>query len=261
MRWSRRPARPASTAAWASRRRRRSRSAPRPERGSNGCRSRRSPTAAASPRTAPASTLAPGAEMIGWDLTALGLPASDQPFVAGRFTQSIELPGRWLERGTVRGDDPALLDSPLGWAGQRTLATLWFAAGEAIAAARREACSTPPAPPATPIRSAATPAPPRVDPGVIVVRVLRRGSSRRWICWPRSGAPGARSPGSSRPRRRASGGPERPRRARGDATYDPSAPGSGTGLAASLPARPRRRPSTDKNDCDGPDAARTRTSS
>jgi len=116
--------------------------------------------------------LAPGAEMIGWDLTALGLPASDQPFVAGRFTQSIELPGRWLERGTVRGDDAALLDSPLGWAGQRTLATLWFAAGGAIAAERREslleaaraACDAHPLG-----RHAGATA---VDPGVIVVRVL-----------------------------------------------------------------------------------------
>jgi len=116
--------------------------------------------------------LAPGAEMIGWDLTALGLPASEQPFVAGRFTQSIELAGRWLERGMVRGDDPALLDSPLGWAGQRTLATLWFAAGEAIVAARRDrlldaaraACDTHPLG-----RHAGATA---VDPGVIVVRVL-----------------------------------------------------------------------------------------
>ena len=83
--------------------------------------------------------LDPGAEMIGWDLTALGLPASDQPFVAGSFTQSIELPGRWLERGTVRGDAPALLDSPLGWAGQRVLATLWFGAGGPIAEPRRDA--------------------------------------------------------------------------------------------------------------------------
>ncbi len=116
--------------------------------------------------------LAPGAEMIGWDLTALGLPASDQPFVAGRFTQSIEVAGRWLERGTVRGDDRALLDSPLGWAGQRTLATLWFAAGEAIANERREtlldaaraACDAHPLG-----RQAGATA---VDPGVIVVRVL-----------------------------------------------------------------------------------------
>ena len=80
-----------------------------------------------------------GAETIGWDLTALGLPTSDQPFVAGSFSQSIEFPGRWLDRGTVRGDAPALLDSPLGWAGRRVLATLWFAAGTPIAEARRDA--------------------------------------------------------------------------------------------------------------------------
>jgi len=116
--------------------------------------------------------LAPGAEMIGWDVTALGLPASGQPFVAGRFTQSIEITGRWRERGTVRGDAPALLDSPLGWAGERTLATLWFAAGEAIEPARRErlvdaaraACDAHP----LAARSGTT----AVDPGVIVVRVL-----------------------------------------------------------------------------------------
>ncbi len=57
---SRPPARPASTAASASRRRSRWRSAPRPVRGSNGCRSRPSPTAAASPRTGPASRSRPG---------------------------------------------------------------------------------------------------------------------------------------------------------------------------------------------------------
>jgi urease accessory protein len=80
-----------------------------------------------------------GAEMIGWDLTALGLPASDQPFVAGSFTQSIAIPGTWLERGKVAGDDLRLLDSPMGWAGHRVLATLWFAAGSKIAETRREA--------------------------------------------------------------------------------------------------------------------------
>ena len=80
--------------------------------------------------------LAPGAEMIGWDVTALGLPASEQPFVAGRFTQTIELPGSWLERGSVRAADSRLLDAPLGWAGERVLATLWFAAGSALAEPR-----------------------------------------------------------------------------------------------------------------------------
>jgi urease accessory protein len=83
--------------------------------------------------------LAPGAEMIGWDVLALGLPASDQAFERGRFTQSVEMPGRWLERGVVPADDTRLLDSPLGWAGHRVLGTLWFAAGVALPATRREA--------------------------------------------------------------------------------------------------------------------------
>ena len=80
-----------------------------------------------------------GAEMIGWDVTALGLPASDLPFEAGSFTQSIELPGRWIERGIVRADDHRLLDSPLGWAGQRVLGVVWFAAGSALEPSRRDA--------------------------------------------------------------------------------------------------------------------------
>jgi urease accessory protein len=83
--------------------------------------------------------LEPGAEMIGWDLLALGLPASGQPFDRGSFTQAVELPGRWLERGVVRADDTRLLDSPLGWAGHRVMGMVWFAAGAALTAPRREA--------------------------------------------------------------------------------------------------------------------------
>lgn len=83
--------------------------------------------------------LAPEAQLIGWDLLALGLPAGHEPFDHGAFQQQLELPGHWLERGTVRGDDTLLLDSPLGWAGHRVLATLWMAAGNAWAPARRDA--------------------------------------------------------------------------------------------------------------------------
>ena len=83
--------------------------------------------------------LAPGAEMMGWDVLALGLPASGEVFDEGRYTQQIELPGVWLERGTVDGSDRLLLDSPLGFAGRSVLATLWFAGGSALATARREA--------------------------------------------------------------------------------------------------------------------------
>lgn len=83
--------------------------------------------------------LAPGAEMIGWDLLALGLPASKMAFERGRYTQSIELPGRWLERAVLDASDHRLLDSKLGWAGHRVMGTLWFAAGSALSAPRRDA--------------------------------------------------------------------------------------------------------------------------
>jgi len=82
--------------------------------------------------------LATGAEMIGWDVLALGLPASNEAFDSGRYAQQIELPGVWLERGVVDGGDTLLLDSPLGWAGHRVMATMWFAAGSPLAAPRRE---------------------------------------------------------------------------------------------------------------------------
>ncbi|WP_284620381.1 urease accessory protein UreD [Aquabacterium humicola] len=83
--------------------------------------------------------LTDGAEMIGWDVLALGLPAAGQAFDGGRFLQQLELPGAWLERGSIDGGDALLLDSPLGFAGRRVLATLWFAAGSAIERARAEA--------------------------------------------------------------------------------------------------------------------------
>lgn len=83
--------------------------------------------------------LAPGAEMMGWDILALGLPASGEAFDAGRYTQQIELPGVWLERGVIDGEDARLLDSPLGLAGHRVLATMWLAAGSKLSVARRDA--------------------------------------------------------------------------------------------------------------------------
>lgn len=83
-------------------------------------------------------TLAPAAQMIGWDLLALGLPAAGQPFDAGRVLQQLELPGLWLERGRIDGADRALLDSPLGLDGHGVMATLWLADGAALARERRE---------------------------------------------------------------------------------------------------------------------------
>ncbi len=84
-------------------------------------------------------TLDPGAEMIGWELLALGAPAADESFAAGRFEQHLELPGVWLERGVIHSADRRLLDSPLALAGRSTLLTLWFAAGRVIDDARLQA--------------------------------------------------------------------------------------------------------------------------
>jgi urease accessory protein len=116
--------------------------------------------------------LAQGAEMIGWDVTALGPPESERPFDAGRFTQSIELPGRWLERGSIAAGDDRLLDSPLGWAGRRVLATMWFASGDSLDPARSEALLDAARSAAATHPLAATAGATSPQRGVIVVRAL-----------------------------------------------------------------------------------------
>ena len=82
--------------------------------------------------------LAPGAECMGWDVTALGLPHAGQPFETGRFVQHIEAPGRWLERGVINAADHPLLESPQGLAGHRCMASLFFVVGTPLERARRD---------------------------------------------------------------------------------------------------------------------------
>ena len=82
--------------------------------------------------------LAPGAECMGWDVTALGLPHAGQPFETGRFVQHIEAPGRWLERGVINAADHRLLESPQGLAGHRCMASLFFVVGTPLERARRD---------------------------------------------------------------------------------------------------------------------------
>ena len=119
--------------------------------------------------------LAPLAQMIGWDLLALGLPAAGQPFDTGRFEQQIELPGIWIDRGIVDVDTAfgrRLLDSPLGWDGRTAVGTLWCAAGtgwpattvEALLSSAREVLEA--APGGDP-GGASSP-----DPRIVVVRAL-----------------------------------------------------------------------------------------
>ncbi|MDP3700718.1 MAG: urease accessory protein UreD [Hylemonella sp.] len=116
--------------------------------------------------------LAPGAELMGWDVTALGLPAADLPFREGSFAQHLEVPGVWLEQGRIAASDARLMDGPLGLAGQRCLATLFFVAGEPIARTRREAAldAVRELIDAHPLRATAGATSPH--PQVLVVRVL-----------------------------------------------------------------------------------------
>jgi len=116
--------------------------------------------------------LAEGAQMIGAEVLALGLPAAGDSFDHGEITLHLALPGRWLEHGRIDGADQLLRESPLGLAGHSVMGTLWLADGQAIGRERREALveaarSTCDAHPLA--ASAGTTA---LDDGLIVLRVL-----------------------------------------------------------------------------------------
>ncbi len=76
--------------------------------------------------------LAPGSEILGWDITALGLPHAQQAFERGSFLQHLEAPGVWLERGEMRATDQRLMQGPAGLAGNACLGTLFFVTGSPI---------------------------------------------------------------------------------------------------------------------------------
>ena len=82
--------------------------------------------------------LEPGAEVMAWDVTALGLPQAQLPFVSGRFCQHLELPEVWLERGVIAASDHRLLNSPTGLAGMGCMASLFIASGSALEKALRQ---------------------------------------------------------------------------------------------------------------------------
>jgi urease accessory protein len=92
--------------------------------------------------------LEPGAELMGWDLTALGLPQANLPFdaaqaarsghAAGQFVQHMALADLWLERGRISADDDLLLNSPLGLAGQRCLASIFWVTGSPLSRTQKE---------------------------------------------------------------------------------------------------------------------------
>lgn len=95
-----------------------------------------------------------GAAMIGWDIVALGRHAAGERFTRGLFSQSIRLriDGElaWVERTRIAGGD-ALLQSPIGLAGNHVFGCLWAAgpvfddaALESLHAALGDAAATAP---------------------------------------------------------------------------------------------------------------------
>ena len=116
--------------------------------------------------------LAPGAELLGWDVAALGLPQAGRPFAQGSVLQHLELAGSWLERGRIAAEDARLLDGPLGLAGHRCLASLFLCAGSEIPRGRREALLESAREVIGPHASAATAGATAPGPRVVVVRVL-----------------------------------------------------------------------------------------
>lgn len=141
-----------------------------------------------------------GAQLLAWDVAALGLPHAGQPFARGRVLQHLEVEGQWLERGRIAADDGALMDGPLGLAGHRCLASLFFAAGEDISRARREqlldaARAVIDAHPLAPTAGATAPGPrivvlrvlaPVVEPALQLLKAVRR--AWRPLLWETHGA-------------------------------------------------------------------------
>ncbi len=77
-------------------------------------------------------------ELIGWDVTALGLPFANQPFERGHFCQHIEVPNVWLERGRLDASDVRLLNGPVGLAGNRCMASIFYITAHKMDKARRQ---------------------------------------------------------------------------------------------------------------------------
>jgi len=82
--------------------------------------------------------LAPGAELLAWDVTALGLPAAGQAFDNGTLLQNLHWPGIWQEQARLSASDSVLMNGPSGLAGNRCMGTLVLACGTPMASSRRE---------------------------------------------------------------------------------------------------------------------------
>ncbi len=63
--------------------------------------------------------LSAGSSLMTWDVYALGLQASSQPFLEGALDACSEWPGHWRDHAVIRAEDLVLLDGPLGLQGHR----------------------------------------------------------------------------------------------------------------------------------------------
>lgn len=82
--------------------------------------------------------LGEGAELLAWDVTALGLPASGQAFDRGCLRQHLQIHPHWLEQGRLDASDDRLMTSATGLAGHRCMGTLVLASGSAWPRTHRE---------------------------------------------------------------------------------------------------------------------------
>ncbi len=197
--------------------------------------------------------LAPGAEMIGWDLLALGLPAAGQAFERGQFASgagaSRRLAGARPHR--CRGFASARFAAGLGrpaCAGHDVVRRRLAPAARrgATPCWTRHASAWRSMPSCRPM-----PAPPRRTTGWWCCARWPTAWSRRCSCSSRCGPPGAAWPGSWTPRRRACGAPEaeaRPTRRSCRARHAPAhaCRPAGRGCASERPSasagcRPARR--------------------
>lgn len=68
------------------------------------------------------------ARCCGWDIVVLGRQARNERFMAGRWSQRIEIRRdghlQWLERSRIAGDDE-LLKSVVGWKGHHVSGLMW----------------------------------------------------------------------------------------------------------------------------------------
>lgn len=82
--------------------------------------------------------LDPGAELLAWDVMALGLPNAEQPFESGSMHQRMRINDIWLEQAHIDASDTLLMNSPAGLAGQRCMGTLVLGSGSGISCNDKE---------------------------------------------------------------------------------------------------------------------------